>query len=182
MLKKTLAAAFAAALLLFGGASAASATTYTPDDNIAVSDATPSPGESVTITVTGIPGSVNSVIFSTTSSSVTLGSLVRTAAVTSSVTKPVTADRTSSATATFSQAGTFVVTATGDDGTDLGSTTLVVAAATDGSGSGTGDDDGGLAVTGGSVPIAALWIGAGALGLGALAFVAATARRRAQQR
>ncbi|WP_396655249.1 LPXTG cell wall anchor domain-containing protein [Microbacterium aurum] len=47
---------------------------------------------------------------------------------------------------------------------------------------GTGGAGSTLPSTGGEIPAVALWIGAGALGLGGLAVVAATARRRAQQR
>lgn len=173
MLKKTFAAVVVAGALLFTGASAANAD-YTPDEDITVSDTTPAPGQPFVITVINIPQPIATVTFTVTGPVGTSLASVATA-TTASIDKPVTADRTSSVTVTSPNAGTVTVAAVGDDGTDLGTTTVTVAAA------GAGDDDE-LPSTGGTVPTAALWVGAGALGLGGLAVVAATARRRAAQR
>jgi len=172
MLKKTLAAVVVAGALLFTGASAANAD-YTPDDNVTVSDSTPAPGQTIVITITGIADGIPWVTFSTTDAGVTLSSIVPTA-VTSSVQKDVV-DGTASANFVAAEPGNYTVTVTDPDGNVLETVGITVAAA------GAGDDDE-LPSTGGTVPAVALWVGAGALGLGGLAVVAGTARRRAAQR
>lgn len=171
MLKKTLAAVVVAGALLFTGASAANAD-YTPGTGPVASDPTPAPGETIVITVTDIPDTVSVATFATTGAGATLSSIVLAASTGSSVDKDVV-DATASANFVATEPGTYTVTVTGDDGTDLGSVDITVAAA--------GGDDDELPSTGGTVPAVALWVGAGALGLGGLAVVAATARRRASQ-
>jgi hypothetical protein len=107
-----------------------------------------------------------------TSSGGTLSSIVFLA--TGGVTK--TADGSGAASASFSasSAGEYTVTATGTNAQEqavTASATVTVTAA---------DDD--LPPTGGTVPAAALWIGLGALGLGAIVVTAALIRRRNAQR
>lgn len=182
MFKKTLAAAIVAGALLFAGASAANADTatdapYPPDNSsVTVSPNSVAVGQTATITA-NVPDDYISVTFESTAGS-TLSSIVAAAATGSSVTKTPT---NGVATASFSATtpGTYTVTVsggTGNAGGEVGSVTITVTAAAAAGGAG-----GGLPSTGGEIPAAALWIGAGALGLGALAVVAATARRRAQR-
>ncbi len=173
MLKKTFAVAVVAGALLFTGASAANAETYPVDPgDITVSDPTPVPGQPIVITIVDIDISINVVTFFTTDAGVTLSSIVPTA-VTSSVDKTVV-DGEASATFVAAAPGDYTVTATDEDGNVIAVVPIEVVAA-DG-------DAGELPSTGGTIPAAALWIGAGALGLGGVAVVAATARRRAAQR
>lgn len=179
MFKKTFAAAVVAGALLFTGASAATAATeapYPPDkSNVTVSPSSVVVGAKATITAT-VPENYTNVIFETRGSA-TLSSIVAAAASGSTVTKtPVGGVATASFSATAP--GTyevFVSGGTGNSGGEVGSVTITVTAA---AAAGTNPA---LPSTGGEIPAAALWIGAGALGLGALAVVAATARRRAQR-
>lgn len=170
MFKKTFAAAVVAGALLFTGASAANA--YTTEVEVTAGDPTLSIGESTTITAVFADPEVTSASFSVSpTSGATLASLVH-ASAGGAVTKDVV-DGEATATFTASAAGTYTVTAAAGD--EVGTTTITVAAA------GTDGGADALPSTGGEIPAAALWIGAGALGLGALAVIAATARRRAQR-
>lgn len=110
----------------------------------------------------------------------TLSSLVKAAAA-GSVTKPIV-NGVASANFTASAAGTYTVSVTDGDVNDTITLTVTAASTGGGAGGGTGGAGSTLPSTGGEIPAVALWIGAGALGLGGLAVVAATARRRAQQR
>ena len=166
MFKKTFAAIAVAGLLVLGSASAASAD-YTPDPPVTVTDNTPAPGQSVTITFSELGDRTSVSITVTPSAGVTLASLVHASA--GSITKPVV-NGSASVTFTAANAGTYVVS------NDAGqSVTLTVAAASAGGSTGSGQ----LPATGGEVPGAIIWLGVGAIGLGGIAVAAGVARRRA---
>lgn len=177
MLKKTLAAAVVAGALLFGGASAASAANDYPADDARVTAPTTAvaPGAPVVVTfdargISPLPAEVG---FSVTGpQGANLASIVAAATSTTSITKPVS-NGTASTTFTATAPGTYTVTGAAGGITDA--VTITVAA-------GAAAADPSLPATGGELSTAALWVGAGALGLGGLAVVAATARRRAAQR
>lgn len=168
MLKKTFAAAIVAGALLFTGASAANAVVYTPSVDVTAAPATVAVGGTTTITATFTDTAETSATFSVTpTTGASLSSIVRTAP---SVSKPIV-NGTATATFTGTTAGTYTVAVVAGD---LRDTVTITVTAAGGSAA--------LPSTGGELPAAALWVGAGALGLGALAVVAATARRRAAQR
>lgn len=167
MFKKAFAAIAVAGLLVLGGAGAASAD-YTVDNGATVTDTTPTPGQSVTITFSELGDRTSIVITVTPSAGVTLASLVHAGAA-GSITKPVS-NGSASVVFTAANAGTYVVS------NDAGqSVTLTVAAAGAGGSTGSGQ----LPATGGEVPGAIIWLGVGAIGLGGIAVAAAVARRRA---
>lgn len=175
MIKKTLAAAVVAGALLFAGASAANAEEYPSEVTVTAAQSTLTVGGSTTITATFENTESGTATFSVSpTSGATLSSLVK-AAAPGAVSKPINEAGVATANFTASAAGTYTVTAT--DGAATNTVTITVAAA--GAGAGGGST---LPSTGGEIPAAALWVGAGALGLGGLAVVAAAARRRAQQR
>jgi LPXTG-motif cell wall-anchored protein len=170
MLKKTLTAvAIAGALLFTGAAGANAAGDYPVGVTVTAGSATITVGGSTTVTATGL-GELETVYFGTDGTpGGSVSSIVR-AAGTGPVAKPVV-DGSASATFTASAAGTFTI-AVSDGETVLGTTTVTVAAA--GSGGG-----GTLPATGSEIPAAAIWLGAGAIGIGGIAIAAAVARRRA---
>ena len=185
MLKKTLAVAGIAGLLLLGGASAASAD-YTIDENItSTGGGTTAPGDPVVITFSGIPDELTddgTVEFAVTGGpgGATLSSLVFASAAGATVSKTVVGG---SASATFvsETPGTFTISLINPPSQVIATTTVVVAvpAAAGGAGSGSGAS-GGLPATGGTVPVGAIWLGVGAIGIGGIAVVAGVARRRAR--
>lgn len=181
MLKKTLAATVVAGALLFGGASAASAANNYPPVTPSGSTITVTAGATATVTfdASGLPAIDTSVNFTITGpSSVSFGSIVAAATtVTSQTTEPIVND-TATVSFTTTVPGTYTVSAAGaQSAQSLGTVTVAVAAVAS---DGVPIDR--LQATGGEMSTAALWVGAGALGLGGLAVVAATARRRAAQR
>lgn len=177
MLKKTLTATGIAGLLVLGGASAAMADGYETDVEATAGDVTLTPGQATVITASNVDGQV---VFETSGPGVSENTLtsISFAAVVSSDTaiKQADANRTAQATFTAPTAGgSYDITITDAQG-DRQVITVTVAAANAG-GSGTG---GSLPATGGdAVPAAAVWLGAGAVGLGGIAVTAAVARRRA---
>ncbi|MDZ8170837.1 LPXTG cell wall anchor domain-containing protein [Microbacterium xanthum] len=172
MFKKSFAALAIAGALVLGGSTAA--TAYTPSGG-AVSDPVIAPGESTTITFTGLGGYDQVVFVITGPSGASLTSIAYAASgdTVYSVTKDVD-NGSASATFTGGGAGTYEVVLTDTDGNFITSTSITVAA--DG-GSGSGE----LPATGGDVPMGAIWLGIGAVGLGGIAVTAAAARRRAAQ-
>ncbi|MCC2034070.1 LPXTG cell wall anchor domain-containing protein [Microbacterium allomyrinae] len=173
MFKKTLSVVGIAAALILG--SAAAATAYTiPPGGLEASDTTIAPGETITLTVNDIEGET-SATFTATGGPSTLASIVLASSTSSSVTKTV-ADGSASASFTPQAAGEYTVTATGGFGTEFGSVVITVTAPAAAGGTGT------LPSTGGSVPAAAIWFGAGALGLGGIAVAAGVARKRASSK
>ncbi|AZC12328.1 hypothetical protein [Microbacterium sp. ABRD28] len=180
MLKKTLSAAGIAGLLVLGAASAAQADDYATDVETVAGDVTLTPGQATVITAQNVDGTVT---FATSGAGVsenTLTSIAFAAAVGSdTAVKQADENRTAQATFTAPTAGgTYTINITDGDG-DTDSVTLTVAAAGSGTG-GTGGTGGTLPATGSdAVPAAAIWLGAGAVGLGGIAVTAAVARRRA---
>ncbi|MEI3865712.1 hypothetical protein V6S02_01315 [Microbacterium sp. CCNWLW134] len=166
-----------AGLLVLGAASAAQADDYASAVDVTAGDVTLTPGQATVITANNVDGQAT---FSTTGPGVGENTLtsVAFAATTGSDTaiKPVDENRRAQATFTAPTAGgTYVISVEDADG-DTDTITLTVAAATSG---GTGGS-GALPATGGdAVPAAAIWLGAGAVGLGGIAVTAAVARRRA---
>ena len=168
--KKSFAALAIAGALVLGGSTAA--TAYTPSGG-AVSDPVLAPGQSTVITFTGL-GAYESVVFTVTGpSGASLTSIAYAASgdTVYSVTKAVSGG-SASATFTAGGTGTYDVVLTDTDGNTIASTSISVT--TDG---GSGE----LPATGGDVPMGAIWLGVGAVGLGGIAVTAAAARRRASQ-
>ena len=131
------------------------------------------------MTCTGLnPGDV---IFSVTGPGVVAGDLASIVYAadpgTTTITKTAGADGVLSVSLTTHAAGDFVVTAT-DSFENTGTATVTAVAAVPGGGTGGGSTV--LPPTGGTVPTAAIWFAAGAIGIGGIAIVAASARRRAR--
>lgn len=128
---------------------------------------TAAPGEAVSLTFTGLPANTPST--ATAPDAVTLAVLK---AATAS--KPTDASGSVTYQASATQPGTYTITVTA--GQSVATATLtVVPADTAGGGSGSGDD---LASTGFDLPVLALWIGGGALALGAALIAVMTTVRR----
>jgi hypothetical protein len=179
MIKKALTALAVAGALVFAGSAAANAYSVTPPPT--VEDSTLAPGASTVITVTGLD-EYDSVVFAVTSgpSGATLSSIVATATLPGAVTKPVV-NGTATATFTATTEGTYTVGIFDTDSNLITSTSIQVSTAFAGGGSGgSGGGTGGLPATGGELPLTAIWLGVGAVGIGGIAVVAAVARRRAQ--
>lgn len=172
MIRKTLVAVGLAGALVFAGSAAAFAD-YTGSEEIVVtaSPASVTPGASSTITATGLDGETATFAVTSGPAGATITSIVYAAAL-PSTTKNVV-DGSASATFTPAAAGNYVVTVTSGEETQSVSVSVGTASAGGGSGSGT------LPATGGTVPVEALWLGVGILGLGGIAVTAAVARRRA---
>lgn len=175
MIKKALTALAIAGALVFAGSAAANAYPVAPPP--VVGDTTLAPGVSTTITVTGLED-FDEVVFSV-SGGATVASLVHASTAVSSVTKTVV---NGSASAQFSSTveGTFVVNISDTSGNLITSVTIAVDDAFASASAGGVGGTGGLPATGGDVPVAAIWLGVGAVGIGGIAVVAAVARRRAQ--
>lgn len=176
MIKKTLTAVGIAGFIVLAGASAANAD-YASEVETTVGDPTLVPGQATIITATNVDGTTT---FATSGPGVTentLTSISFAAVAADTAVKEAGDDRTAEATFTAPTAGgTYTIAITDADG-DSQSVTITVAAASTGAAGGTG---GSLPATGGdAVPAAAIWLGAGAVGLGGIAITAAVARRRA---
>ncbi len=172
MFKKSFAALAIAGALVLGGSAAA--TAYTPSGG-AVSDPVIAPGQSTVITFTGLEA-YDQVVFTITGpSGASLTSIAYAASgdTVYSVTKDVV-NGSASATFTGGGAGTYEVVLTDLDGNVIATTEITVTADSD-------SDSGELPATGGDVPMGAIWLGIGAVGLGGIAVTAAAARRRASQ-
>lgn len=174
MMKKAFAAAVVAGAMIFAGASAANAVEYPAEVTVSTSASSITVNGTATITATFENTEATSATFSVSPTTGAGLSSIVAAAAGSSTTKPIVND-VATATFTGTTAGTYTVTAAADGVSSTVTVTVTAAGAAAGGGNGT------LPSTGGEIPAAALWIGGGALGLGALAVVAATARRRAQR-
>jgi len=153
------------------------ANAYVPDpDNVSVTG-TIAPGGTVTVTIqdTFVPGTP--VTFQVTGAGTPTIAIFK--AATASVTKTADGSGAASAAVTLptDATGTYTVefTGTGPNGPIAGSIPLTV---TTGTGSGNG---GGLPDTGAQVPMLALWIGGGALLLGAALIATMTIVRRQRE-
>jgi len=171
MIKKALAGAGIALAILIATPLAANAATYVPASQIAVSDSTPAPGQPTTVTITEafLPGEqVNFVLTGENGAGATL------AAISSkSLTKAANAAGSTSVVVTppANASGTYSLTGTGVTSGRVAPASITVVAA-----DGTTAD--GLAYTGGTLPIAAIWIAGGVLALGILLVVVVGIRRR----
>ncbi|TQK18643.1 hypothetical protein FBY40_1132 [Microbacterium sp. SLBN-154] len=190
MFKKFLAAAGVAGLLVLGTAAAANADAdYTATLEVTAGDAVLEPGQSTVLTVNGVAD--GTVIFGTEGVGVepnTLSSIAFAAEFPTSIVEKQAVNGSASATFTAPQiTGTYVVTVF-DSAGEFGQISITVGAVgsggpggSGGAGGGTGaEGTGSLPATGGNaIPAAAIWLGAGAVGLGGIAITAAVARRRA---
>jgi plastocyanin len=177
MIKKAFASAGIALALLIATPVAANAA-YVPAEDTIVSDSTPAPGQTVTVTFeeSFTPGE-------TVRFTVTGEGAVTIAAITSdSVDKTADANGTVSARVTLplDARGTYTVTATGLSSGIIGTAALTVVPA-DANGNGAGNGSNGtitLPVTGAEIPVATVWIAGGVLVLGAVLVSVVTVRRR----
>lgn len=174
-MKKLLASATIAGVLVLGSAAAATAATGYPDGGgPAITDTTPAIGQSITITITGLPAEWNGLFVTFTIVSGPSGgqlSSIVLAAAPVSTTKEVS-NGTASASFSSNVAGSFRIAATGPNGEDLGTVGFVVGEPAD-----AGD---GLPPTGGAVPVGVIWLGVGAVGAGGVVVAATALRRRAR--
>ena len=184
MFKKSLAAIALAVLAVVAVPTAANAAGYVPVGNITVSgavapggvvevaftDGSFTPGESVSFTLTGenASGATLAVVKSVVNSQ----SLVKTATGSGAVALDVTLPSNAS--------GSYTTTATGLTSGTVGTASLNIASADGGAaaGSGSASANGGLASTGYDAPMLAIWAAAGALLLGIALMVALTVVRR----
>jgi len=169
MIKKALAGAGIALALLIATPVAANAA-YVPSANTTVSDSTPAPGQAVTVAfAAGSFEGNEQVSFSVTGE----GAVTISAITTASVTKTAAAGAVSAVvTLPTNATGTYNVTATGLTSRNVGTAALtVVAIAADGSAVR-------LPFTGGTVPVAAIWIASGVLVLGVVLVAVVGIRRR----
>jgi len=174
MFKKAIAGAGIALALLIATpiAANAAATPYVAAENTIVSDSTPAPGQPVTVTFEESFLAGEQVRFSVTGE----GAVTIAAITTASVVKVANADGTTAAVVTppANATGTYTVTATGLTSGTVGTAALTVVAIG-------ADVPGGsvtLPFTGGTLPIAAIWIASGVLVLGVVLLSVVGIRRR----
>ncbi|WP_396668812.1 hypothetical protein [Microbacterium sp. R86528] len=179
-MKKSLTALAIAGALVFSGAAATSAAAYTP-----VGPSAPgiiSVGSPVTFTFDGLADfngqTLTFVLTGENASGATLASMVFTSTTSAGVAKTVV-DGSVDVTVTVASEGSYTLTGYDADGNAVAAASFATSGVgTDGSElPATGDEDA-LPATGGDAPLGALWLGAGALGLGGIAVAAGVARRR----
>jgi len=171
MIKKALAGAGIAVAILLATPLAANAATYVPATAITVSDATPAPGQPTTVTFSQAFTPSESVSFTLTGEN---GAGATLAAISSkSITKAASATGTTSVVVTppANATGSYSLTATGLTSGIVGTAAVTVVAAD-------GSTTDGLAYTGGTLPIAAIWIAGGVLALGVVLVMVVGIRRR----
>ncbi|WEO77992.1 sortase [Cryobacterium sp. SO2] len=179
MMKKSVAAIALAVLAVFAVPAAANAAGYVPEGNITVTDATPAPGETVTVgfaDASFTPG--ESVSFTLTGENAAGATLATIKAVvnSTSITKTAATDGAVSVAVTLpaNATGSYALSGTGLTSGSVGTATLTAVAADAGTAAATG----GLASTGYDAPMLAIWAAAGALLLGVALMVALTVVRR----
>ena len=168
MRKKTLAAVIIAVAAIFAMPVAANAAGYTPVTAV-VSDTTPAPGQSVTVSFPdGTFANNESVGIAVTGNSSATVAVVKAATV--STTKPASATGSLSFVVTLpaDATGTYTVTATGLSSGIVGTAVLTVTPAA----------AGGLAATGANFPFLMVWTAGGALLLGIALLIVLTVVRR----
>lgn len=185
MFKKVLAAAALTLAAVFAVPMAAHAAGYVPSSNVTVSDSTPAPGETVIVNFKSssfLPG--ESVQFTLTGQDAASASLASLHAVinSKSIVKPATATGAVSVAVTLptDATGTYTLTATGATSGNVATVSLTVAPADAGAGSGPVSSSGGLAQTGSTVSLIAIWVAGGLVLLGG-AFVAVNVIVRRQR-
>jgi hypothetical protein len=190
MLKKTLAVLALAGLALFGTSTAANAAGYVPSGNVTVTgDAVP--GGTVTVNYAAGSFAPNESVAVSVSGNTTVTLSVVKAAVLTSFTKQASSNGALSVNVTFpaDASGTYTLTATGLTSGNVGTASITIVPASGGTLANTGGtaannstlantagSEPALANTGATLPMLMIWIGAGALILGAaivgtLAFV-----------
>ncbi|MCR2784794.1 MULTISPECIES: hypothetical protein [unclassified Microbacterium] len=183
MLKRIASVIGISGALIIMTAGAAVAQTYPPDVTCEVQDPTISPGQS-TVVECGGDGTIEpgtSAVFTVSGPGVSTGTLsaVFAAVGTTQVTKTASGSGILSATFTAPQVTeteTYTVSVSDTAGTFAATASITVTGAT------AAEGGGGLPGTGGTVPTALIWVGAGALGIGGVALTAALARRRERSR
>ncbi len=176
MIRKAVIAALLVPIALLAAPLAASAVGYVPEGNVTVSGSTEPGG---TATVTFSDGSFlggESVSGSATGDPTPTLGILKTGTVTT--TKSATAGGGVSFTVGLptNATGTYTLTAVGEESGNVGTASITVTPADSGSGSDTG-----LPNTGSSVPMLAVWIGAGLVALGAGLVSVFVVRRRKHQ-
>jgi hypothetical protein len=174
LFRKIIAGAGIALVAVFAAPAAAQAV-YGPDENVVVSGE-PQPGETVEVTFDEVfegDEQVSGQVSGNGQPTIAIFRAATDSVVKSAVDGTVTFDVTLPTDAT----GTYTVTATGLESNIIAEAAITVVAAD--SGAGAGDDSGdGLAVTGGTA-LTAIWIAAGALGLGIVLLLVRGLRRKA---
>ncbi|WP_138416425.1 hypothetical protein [Sinomonas gamaensis] len=190
MLKKALAVLALAGLALFGTSTAANAAGYVPSGNVTVTG-NAAPGGTVTVNFAAGSFSGNESVAVSVSGNTGVTLSVVKAAVLTSFTKQAAANGSLSVNVTFptDASGTYTLTATGLTSGNVGTASITIVpaaggtlantggtAANTGTLANTGGSEPALANTGATLPMLMIWIGAGALILGAaiigtLAFV-----------
>lgn len=168
MLRKILAGAAVAVAALLAAPAAATAAGYGGQGPAVVA----APGEAVTLTFTGLPANTPSTAVAP--DAVTLAILKA-----GTASKPTDASGSVSYTASATTPGTYTITVTAGQTVATATLTVVPADAGSGAGSSGGSSDGGLADTGVD-PVLFVWIGGGALALGAALVVVLSTVRRAR--
>ncbi|RWZ46610.1 hypothetical protein ELQ90_14335 [Labedella phragmitis] len=171
MFRKIIAGAGIALVAVFAAPAAAQAV-YGPDESVVV-DGEPAPGETVEVTFDEVfegDEQVSGQVSGNGQPTIAIFKAATDSVVKSAVDGTVAFDVTLPTDAT----GTYTVTATGLESGLIAQADITVVAE---DGSGAGDEDGdGLAVTGGTA-LTAIWIAAGALGLGIVLLLVRTLRR-----
>ncbi|MEJ1156010.1 hypothetical protein [Microbacterium marmarense] len=176
-MKKSLTALAIAGALVFSGAAATSAAAYTPSTDYGASTSVIVPGSVVTFTFGDLAAfngqTLSFVLTGENASGATLASMVFTSTTSASVDKTVV-DGSVAVDVTVASEGSYTLTGYDADGNAV----AVASFATSSAAAGGTDGEDALPATGGDAPLGALWLGAGALGLGGIAVAAGVARRR----
>lgn len=185
MFKKVLAVAALTLAAVFAVPMAANAAGYVPSSNVTVSNSNPAPGQTVDVSFKA--GSFNAsenVQFTLTGQDAAGATLASLHAVVNSksLVKPASASGavTVAVTVPTDATGTYTLTATGVTSGNVGTVSLTVSPADSATGAGAGSSTGGLADTGSTVSLIAIWVAGGLVLLGA-AFVAVNVIVRRQR-
>lgn len=185
MFKKVLAVLALTLAGVFALPMAANAAGYVPSSNVTVSNSNPAPGQTVIVSFKSgsfLPG--ENVQFTLTGEDAASASLASLRAVinSKSIVKPATSSGAVSVSVTLptDATGTYTLTATGATSGNVGTVSLTVTPLDTGTGSGPVSSSGGLAHTGSTISLIAIWAAGGVVLLGA-AFVAVNVIVRRQR-
>jgi len=168
MIKKALAGAGIALALLIATPLAANA--YAPAPPPAISDSTVTPGQTVTVAFTGFASS-EGVSFTLTGENAAGATLAAISSKTVVKAASATGATTVAITPPANASGTYSLTATGLESGIIGTAALAIVDAD-------GNPISSLASTGGTLPIAAIWIASGVVVLGLVLLAVVGIRRR----